>query len=186
VSKKGRRPPIALFPVEEILPYTISLVHGQLPVRDGVLVDGKIYCVKMQSDKFDCFRINTKCVVCQLEGTLMGLDLQGNNTPHFNLYAQRADGTLVLMTKDHIVPRSRGGEDHIDNYQTMCEHCNCLKQNHPLTIQGLRTIRSLFGVITSAQKLVDQSQAAILDVCPEYKFSGGERGKYKRGKGMAS
>jgi hypothetical protein len=42
---------------------------------------------------------------------------------HFNLYA--ADGTL--MTKDHIIPKSKGGIDKVHNMQTMCYPCNKAK-----------------------------------------------------------
>ena len=28
---------------------------------------------------------------------------------------------------DHIIPKSKGGKDHIDNYQLMCEECNSKK-----------------------------------------------------------
>ena len=48
-------------------------------------------------------------------------------TFHFNLYALDADGNEVLMTKDHIVPKSKGGEDKGINYQTMCYPCNYVK-----------------------------------------------------------
>ena len=31
------------------------------------------------------------------------------------------------LTIDHIVPRSRGGTDHVDNLQLLCAHCNSIK-----------------------------------------------------------
>ena len=31
------------------------------------------------------------------------------------------------MTKDHILPKSRGGKNHISNMQTMCCRCNSKK-----------------------------------------------------------
>ena len=33
------------------------------------------------------------------------------------------------MTKDHIIPKSKGGPDCIENFQTMCEECNKKKKN---------------------------------------------------------
>lgn len=47
---------------------------------------------------------------------------------HFNLYAVIA-GFEILMTKDHIIPRSLGGKDSLINYQTMCTICNRKKGN---------------------------------------------------------
>jgi hypothetical protein len=59
-------------------------------------------------------------------------------TPHFNLYSQLDDGQLILMTKDHILPACKGGPNHIDNMQTMCYHCNSLKDDDILTLEQLR------------------------------------------------
>ena len=50
---------------------------------------------------------------------------------HFNLDAQRPDGTEVLMTKDHITPKSKGGGDYLGNLQTMCGPCNVEKSDLP-------------------------------------------------------
>jgi len=35
----------------------------------------------------------------------------------------------VVLHVDHIHPRSKGGPDHMDNYQTLCESCNLGKSN---------------------------------------------------------
>ena len=40
------------------------------------------------------------------------------------------NGEEVLFTKDHIIPKSKGGKNHISNYQTMCEPCNSEKGNN--------------------------------------------------------
>jgi len=31
---------------------------------------------------------------------------------------------------DHILPKSRGGPDDLDNYQVLCRNCNRAKSNH--------------------------------------------------------
>ena len=48
---------------------------------------------------------------------------------HLNLYAVDNNGDEILMTKDHILPHSKGGADDINNYQTMCKLCNEAKGN---------------------------------------------------------
>lgn len=58
---------------------------------------------------------------------------------HFNLYAVQGR-RLVLMTKDHIVPRSKGGTDDLTNLQTLCTNCNNRKGDKDLTIEELRAL----------------------------------------------
>lgn len=43
---------------------------------------------------------------------------------HFNLYALKENGHEVLMTKDHIIPKCKGGGLSLSNLQTMCHKCN--------------------------------------------------------------
>jgi hypothetical protein len=47
---------------------------------------------------------------------------------HLNLYAEK-DNREILFTKDHIIPKSRGGKNILANYQTMCVECNNKKGN---------------------------------------------------------
>lgn len=84
--------------------------------------------MKMASDRYKCF-INSgiKCVCCGIRGRYFYKEKdrgQKREVYHFNLYALDSDGNEIMMTKDHIIPKSKGGKDKLDNYQTMCSNCN--------------------------------------------------------------
>lgn len=50
---------------------------------------------------------------------------------HVCAYCSRIFGNDKL-TRDHIIPRSRGGKDNWMNVVTACRDCNCEKDNHLL------------------------------------------------------
>lgn len=91
---------------------------------DGDLINGN-------SQRYQTFFTKgCKCVVCGIEGKYFAKErhLQ-DKSYHLNLYAVDDNGNEILMTKDHIMPRSKGGIDDISNYQTMCKLCNEAKGN---------------------------------------------------------
>jgi len=117
-----KRLTIAMYPAEDIL----SSVGEKTEME--IKVDGKVYLVKLGSLRLRTFKENDTCVCCGRVGTVMGLDLPiGSPRPHFNLYHKDKKGKRTLMTKDHIIPKSRGGKNHISNMQTMCCDCNLKK-----------------------------------------------------------
>jgi hypothetical protein len=83
--------------------------------------------VNRHSIRLLTFKRSTKCVACGVEGELFSLERNGNPGYHFNMYGRNEHGHLVLMTKDHIVPKSKGGSNGLDNMQTMCTKCNSKK-----------------------------------------------------------
>lgn len=118
--------------LEEVLPYVGTI--GKKSYRYCV----NEYNVNVRSHRLQCFKKNNICVGCGLVGILFRLqsDLTGQNPiPHFNLYGivgssdalGRVEGSEIIFTKDHIVPKSKGGKDSLSNYQTMCYDCNRLK-----------------------------------------------------------
>lgn len=97
--------------------------------RKRVEIDGEE--VKANSQRLQLFFTKgMKCVVCGAEGKFFIMvknkSKKGKPDPHYHLelIGQKPDGQYILMTKDHIIPRSKGGKDKLENYQTMCVVCN--------------------------------------------------------------
>jgi hypothetical protein len=132
-----------LIHIGKFLPDDVFPFVTEEETKKEFLVDGFQYQVRMNSDRYHLFKENRKCVSCGLEGIYMILDMNpGDTSPHFNLYAEE-NGRLILMTKDHILAKSKGGTDSLENFQTCCSICNNLKANFDLTYDDVRELRHL-------------------------------------------
>lgn len=87
--------------------------------------------MKMGSQRYYTFAKSLKCEYCNLTGSIIykerGMGKNGkpqNCGYHFNLYAINEKGEEVIMTKDHVLAKARGGKDNIKNYLTSCKCCN--------------------------------------------------------------
>lgn len=123
---------IATYPADEILP-RIGTGHANIRLWAKSSVLG--YSVKVSSARMECFRRNQTCVTCGITGTMFALESHTGEAPHLNFYHVMApgrpggQGKKILMTKDHVIPRSKGGGNSQDNLQTMCTKCNSRKGN---------------------------------------------------------
>lgn len=90
----------------------------------------------------DEYRINVKrvkiffkkgitCVKCGVNGEFFALEIDRGGGMHLDLYGY-IDDEEVLLTVDHIVPKSKGGLNNMINYQTMCKLCNEIKADSDL------------------------------------------------------
>lgn len=67
---------------------------------------------------------------CDIVGTEFRVERhwRGNRRSwHLNLYAFTKHGHKVMMTTDHIIPKSKGGKTSVENSQPLCARCNSRK-----------------------------------------------------------
>ena len=41
------------------------------------------------------------------------------------------DFPFKVFEVDHVIPRKKGGTDHLENLQLLCGHCNRIKGDRP-------------------------------------------------------
>lgn len=116
--------------IEEIRNLTKDVLFEQNKRKAKVELNGDV--IKGNSQRYQTFFTKgVKCACCGIEGKYFGKERSSiQPSYHLNLYAIDQNGKEVLMTKDHIIPKSKGGKNCIENYQTMCIRCNEEKGNN--------------------------------------------------------
>lgn len=76
-------------------------------------------------------KLGCECVEpgCKLSGYHYAVGKDNGGGIHLDLYAYDHYGDLVMITIDHKLPKSKGGKNHISNYQQMCMPHNSKKSN---------------------------------------------------------
>lgn len=91
--------------------------------KEFVIINGR-RC-KITSQRLEQFSKSVTCAKCGISGSFFSLERhKSDRDPHLNLYHKGKNSKFVMITKDHIIPRSKGGKDWMSNYQTMCKPCN--------------------------------------------------------------
>lgn len=143
---------VATLSIEEVLPFVFTK-HVRAELRKSgfsytseewinkckkefsVVVGNKKFSVviPMGSHRYQLFaEKGTTCIKCGVEGKYFAVErgvFSSTEKYHLNLYGIGKNGIEIMLTKDHILPRSRGGKNMIDNYQTLCFECNNRKSN---------------------------------------------------------
>lgn len=113
-----------LYSIEEVLSRQIDPLGNRKLKVNRVDFDGDL--ISMDSHRYWVFNHKgTDCVTCGLKGYYFAKERDNDSSRyHFNLYGLDINGIEVMMTKDHIIPKSKGGINHLDNYNPMCYNCN--------------------------------------------------------------
>jgi 5-methylcytosine-specific restriction endonuclease McrA len=115
--------------------YTIDEVLSNVIPYDAKIgkhfVDFDGDLMRMESQRYKLFkRVGCTCISCGIHGSFFRKERHKHDIMfHFNLYAIDNNGNEILMTKDHIIPKSKGGKNNLSNYQVMCVICNNNKGN---------------------------------------------------------
>lgn len=102
----------------------------------SVIINNKQHdvVVTMGSHRYQMFAIKgTDCVECGLKGKFFALERGLDCSPlkfHLNLYGINEHGDEIMITKDHIIPRSKGGKNVLSNYKPLCIMCNQQKADY--------------------------------------------------------
>lgn len=119
-----------LYSIDYILSSRLPVVLGKTKFAIKIIDGDKSY---MSSERYELFdKKGVKCISCGLNGEYFAKEKhkgQKTNMWHFNLYGFDKFGNEVMLTKDHIIPKSLGGKDELSNYQTLCSNCNVKKGN---------------------------------------------------------
>jgi len=124
-----------LYSIDRVLSHTIdkpiaklrkSLEERGLRWKHYLSIEFDGNPIKMYSQRYVLFkRKGIQCVKCSIKGKYFAMEKHRNDPSyHFNLYGIDNKGKEVMITKDHIKAKSRGGRNTQSNYQVMCSKCN--------------------------------------------------------------
>lgn len=111
---------------------TLNLLKN-IKKKKGYIIHNGVK-IGIHYDKFSLFLKGKHCCkLCKLPITYVVLEKQMKDIQryHFNFYTIHPENKQeILFNIDHIIPKSKGGQDHLDNYQLTCEICNMKKGNN--------------------------------------------------------
>ena len=127
--------------LDEVLPHIVQdvrLRHNSLSFWCPD-IDKKIQ-VHISSARIRLMGRTQECAACKIKGDHFWVE--ANPDWHLNLYAINYNGDPVMLTLDHIRPRSKGGTKSPNNIQLLCNKCNKIKKDEKMSLLEIARIRA--------------------------------------------
>jgi len=149
IGKQSRKI-TAVLPIEKVFLHKHGK-HNNSAMRRG-LINGLEYKVDRRS--LSLFKSNKDCVSCGITISFGAITLNKEGQNILNFWGITKKGKYILFTKDHIIPKSKGGTKELSNLQTMCYECNQRKADtyKPLSLQK-RPVETIITSIVEKPKL---------------------------------
>ena len=111
------------FPVEHVLPLIgwPRKVKIKIPLGD---IKTSVSSQRMLTYKYD----GITCRYCGIKGRFFALEKNGKKF-NLNLYGYDEHNHEVMLTSDHIIPKSKGGSFYYWNRRCLCSKCNSKRGN---------------------------------------------------------
>lgn len=112
--------------METIDAFMEEIIHRKIKINSKIPLNGCTFKITptlevIYKDKYECIVCKKKAVKLVFNRNTISNKLQ------INFYTRGN----ILLTKDHIIPISKGGKNTLDNYQCMCQTCNNEKSDMP-------------------------------------------------------
>ena len=115
--------------------YTIDEIYSNL--NQNILPDKILYNEKDYKDSLKRCKIlkdlitrdGNFCKQCNKIPEYFALGKDNSNRWHLDLYGVY-NNDIYMFTIDHIYPKSKGGENKLENYQLLCKPCNEFKSDY--------------------------------------------------------
>ncbi len=134
--------------MDEVLPHIIqdAIRHNSLNLWCPD-IDKKIN-VHLSSARIRLIGRTQECAACKIKGDHFWAEANSKDVKgspcgwHLNLYAIDHHGSPVMLTLDHIKPRSKGGTKSPNNIQLLCARCNNIKGVEMMSLLEIVKIRT--------------------------------------------
>lgn len=126
LSKRPAYERVGTLSLNEVLPVIGEKIH--VFGKEKAHISG--HFVNVSSLRLKTFYSKgVKCPCCDNEGSFFAVERSFGSSGgyHLNLYGVDGEGKEILFTHDHLVARSLGGSDDLENSHTMCGPCNWKK-----------------------------------------------------------